>query len=184
LRKEMKVYKEERRRSELRGVREKAAKWEEYLAGEKNRQEEAARRASGEVVEEEDLDLDSDEEVEDALLSNKSSPRNGSFFANTAAAAVPASSPAFFTAVPAPFSSSFPSSSSSGAEPSTLVSSGDVSTFFGSSVVASVTGGGVEAFRCEWRTGRESQTVPCGEVVASREELYEHVVTHARRSSS
>lgn len=181
LRKEMKFYKEQRRRTDEAKIREKAAKWEEHVASLRREAEEEVQRKRGEEVEE--AELDSDEEVEDALLSSS--------LASSAATTA-----AFFTAVPNPFPSSSAAFSASGgedtsgAEPSTLVSSGDVSTFE-RSLLAAVRGNAVgagrdEGFRCEWRTWVKKQelkfgqppVVPCGEVYGTRDELFEHVVKH------
>ncbi|GAA5844035.1 hypothetical protein JCM11251_003005 [Rhodosporidiobolus azoricus] len=167
LRKEMGFYKEQSRRTNEFAVREAAAKWAEHVAAMKIRTEEEARRARGEIVEE---DVDTSDDEVDATVTTAASV--GEVAAATAAAA--SSSQDFHTTLARGSISMGAFPSSSAAEPSTL-SSTSATTFGTQSTALPV----ASDYRCEWRVGAESQAEVCGAVCPSKDALYEHVMGHA-----
>ncbi|GAA5901294.1 hypothetical protein JCM6882_007736 [Rhodosporidiobolus microsporus] len=165
LRKEMAFYKEQSRRTNEREVREAAAKWAEHVAEMKIKAEDEARRARGEVVEQ---DVDSDDE--DAPMAATAAGVEDVAAATLAAAS---SSPDFVTALAGGNISMGAFPSSSAPEPSTL--SGVSVTTFGTQSVLPVA---ASDYRCEWRVGTESQAEVCGAVCPSKDALQEHVMGH------
>ncbi|BGP48969.1 hypothetical protein JCM10450v2_004848 [Rhodotorula kratochvilovae] len=166
LKAQMKHYQAESRRTEERGFREKAAKWDEHVARLAQDQEDAARKAQGLPVEvdsgdEEDVKLDGGDDEEDKEPSTID-PSVASIGASQLPSQVPAGAigligaPDVAQPFPAVVNAPMPPSSA----PST----------FDSTIHAA------EDFRCEWRTGTESQAQPCGATKASKESLQEHIV--------
>ncbi|GAA6057553.1 hypothetical protein JCM3770_000253 [Rhodotorula araucariae] len=162
LKAQMRHYQAESQRTQERGIREKAAKWDEHVARLAQEQEDAAHKAEG-------LALDDESGDEDDVKLDGGDDEDGkepSTVASVAASQLPSQVPASALGLegaadivhPLPVAVNAPMPPSSA--PST----------FESTIHA------VDDFRCEWRTGTESQALPCGATKTSKASLQEHIV--------
>jgi len=172
LKQQMRHYQEESKRTQERGIREKAAKWDEHVARVAEEQNDAARKAQG--LPRDDADSGDEDEAEDvkagaAAVGDDSEEQEPSTMDTSSASVAPSQLPSqvpiaslgldapdLVHPLPAAIDAPMPPSSA----PSTL----------GSTMLP------VDEFRCEWRTGNESQAQPCGVAKSSFESLQEHVV--------
>ncbi|GAA5890630.1 hypothetical protein JCM8208_004942 [Rhodotorula glutinis] len=166
IKQQLRHYQEERRRTQEHGIRDKAAKWDEHVARLAQEQKDAADLAQGLPLDGVDSG-DEDEDVKVGTVDGNSQEQEPSTI-NTSAtfsqlpsqvpvAALGLGAPDLVHPLPAALDAPMPPSAAPSTNESTMLP--------------------VDEFRCEWRTGNESQAQPCGTVKSTKESLQDHLVT-------
>ncbi|GAA5871275.1 hypothetical protein JCM3774_000898 [Rhodotorula dairenensis] len=188
LQKQMAFYKAESRRTQENAIREKAARWDEYLAS-TQLEAAAAERARADLPAEDS----GDDEAPAATAATESQPEPSTIVSSNSSSVtspvkqgpprlpshVPASSlgldslPADVTQPDRPLPEIEPAM----AAPSHPSSSSHAALLTGDLPVGPAAEIGRDEFRCEWRVGpSDTQAETCGEVKDSRTQLREHVL--------
>ncbi|GAA5924157.1 hypothetical protein JCM3775_005608 [Rhodotorula graminis] len=165
---QLRHYQEESKRTQEHGIRDKAAKWDEHVARLAQEQKDAADLAQGlplDGVGSGDDDDDDDVKVDgvaDDSEEQEPSTINTSATFSQLPSQVPVASLGLGARdlvhpLPAALDAPMPPSSAPSTNESTMLP--------------------VDEFRCEWRTGTESQAQPCGAVTSTKEGLQDHLVT-------
>ena len=167
LKQQLRHYQVESKRTQELGLREKAAKWDEHVARLAKDEKDAAAVSQGQPLDGIDSgDEDEAEDVKAEAVGDDSDEQEPSTI-NTSAtfsqlpSQVPVTSlglgaPGLVHPLPAALDAPMPPSSAPSTNESTMLP--------------------VDEFRCEWRTGTESQAQACGAVRATKEGLQEHLV--------
>ena len=170
LKQQLRHYQVESKRTQELGVREKAAKWDEHVARLAKDEKDAAALSQGQPLDGVDgVDSGDEDEAEDVKAeavgddSDEQEPStiNTSATFSQLPSQVPVTSlglgaPGLVHPLPAALDAPMPPSSAPSTNESTMLP--------------------VAEFRCEWRTGTESQAQACGAVRATKEGLQEHLV--------